>query len=112
MQTLNSFNSLALANGSEVPLSTLSVFNPEQSVPETTENIDLVSDPNVVQPVAKSAQVQDDKFIPDWGKSLGSRVTALEGDMKYVKENMATKADIAKLEQSITGLEQLIKERR
>jgi len=84
MNTYNSFNELAVANGSVEP-SPLSVFNPEQAV----ENLDIVSEPSPPNPGDNNPPK-----IPQWGRTLTERVANLE-------RNMATKADIARIEQLI-----------
>jgi hypothetical protein len=64
--------------------SSLGVF-----VPVVVENIDLVSDPRTVQPISKSAPVQDDKFTPEWKKSVDERLGKLESNMEFVKAGVA-----------------------
>jgi len=53
-----------------------------------------------VQPTSAVSQQLPPK-IPEWGKTLGNRVTTLETDVKEIKQtipNLATKADVRQID--------------
>lgn len=81
----------ALANNAGAGHSNLSVFNP-------VENFDMVSEPN---PTPR--QDNNPQKAPVTTRSLDARVTRLEKDVVEIKQNMATKQDLAEMRQGIVS---------